>query len=135
MQHAVIFAHPGTSSFTASVADTYAAAAQRLGHSILRRDLYQIGFDPCLKAEELPRDDSFLPAPDVVRERALLKSCDVFAFVYPLWLNSPPAIIKGYMERVFGFGFAYGAGGTAATRCCRGAASSVSALRGHPAAG
>jgi NAD(P)H dehydrogenase (quinone) len=111
MQHAVIFAHPGTSSFTASVADTYAAAAQRLGHSVLRRDLYQIGFDPCLKAGELPRDDSFLPAPDVVRERALLKSCDVFAFVYPLWLNSPPAIIKGYMERVFGFGFAYGAGG------------------------
>jgi NAD(P)H dehydrogenase (quinone) len=44
-------------------------------------------------------------------ERALLKSCDVFAFVYPLWLNTPPAILKGYLERVFGFGFAYGGGG------------------------
>ncbi len=32
---------------------------------------------------------------------------DVFALFYPIWLNSPPAILKGYLERVFGFGFAY----------------------------
>lgn len=110
VQHAIIFAHPGADSFTASVADTYARTAERLGHTVLRRDLYRMGFDPCLKAQELPRDDTFQPAPDVVEERALLKTCDVFAFVYPFWLNSPPAIMKGYMERVFGFGFAYGAG-------------------------
>lgn len=38
----------------------------------------------------------------------MLADVQVFAFVYPLWLNTPPAILKGYWERVFGLGFAYG---------------------------
>ena len=109
MKHAIIIAHPRTSSFTASVADAYAEACKTLGESTVIRDLYRIGFDPCLKAGELPFADSFRPEPDVMIERDLLKDCDVFAFFYPLWLNTPPAIVKGYLERVFGFGFAYGA--------------------------
>ena len=111
MQHAVIFAHPAPESFTASVAAAYGKAAKGLGHTVLMRDLYRMGFDPRLKVQELPRDERFQPGADIVAERAMIGDCDVFAFVYPLWLNSPPAIIKGYMERVFGFGFAYGGGG------------------------
>ena len=111
MKHAIVFAHPRTSSFTASVANAYAEACKTLGESTTIRDLYRLGFDPCLKAGELPFADLFQPEPDVVIERDLLKDCDVFAFFYPLWLNAPPAIVKGYLERVFGFGFAYGANG------------------------
>ena len=111
MKHAIIVAHPRAQSFTASVADAYAKACEAQGHGTAIRDLYRIGFDPCLKAGELPFENSFRPEPDVVIERDLLKDCDVFAFFYPLWLNTPPAIVKGYLERVFGFGFAYGAGG------------------------
>lgn len=111
MKHAVIFAHPNQQSFTASVAEAYAKACEALGHDVVRRDLYRIGFDPCLKLEEMPTMPAFRPAPDVMVERDLLKRCDVFALVYPLWLNSPPAILKGYLERVFGFGFAYGGDG------------------------
>jgi NAD(P)H dehydrogenase (quinone) len=111
VKHAIIVAHPRPSSFTASVADAYGEACKTLGESTVIRDLYRIGFDPCLKAGELPFADSFRPEPDVMIERGLLKDCDVFAFFYPLWLNTPPAIVKGYLERVFGFGFAYGAGG------------------------
>lgn len=111
MKHAIIFAHPGAESFTGSVAQAYAKACEAQGHATIMRDLYRMGFDPCLKAGELPFANPFCPEPDVMLERSLLKDCDVFAFVYPLWLNSPPAIIKGYLERVFGFGFAYGAGG------------------------
>ena len=111
MKHAVIFAHPRPQSFTASVAETYAQASCALGHEVVVRDLYRMGFDPCLKAGELPFDTSFKPEADVLAERRILQDCNVFAFFYPLWLNAPPAIIKGYFERVFGFGFAYGAGG------------------------
>ncbi len=110
MKHAIIFAHPCAESFTGSVAQAYARACEAQGHTTVMRDLYRMGFDPCLKAGELPFANPFCPEPDVVIERSLLKDCEVFAFVYPLWLNSPPAIIKGYLERVFGFGFAYGAG-------------------------
>lgn len=110
MKHAVIIAHPRPDSFTAAAAHTYADASAELGFELIFRDLYQLGFDPCLKAHEIP-GPGFHPAPDVVAERAILQECDVFALFYPLWLNAPPAILKGYLDRVFGFGFAYGADG------------------------
>lgn len=115
MKHAAIIAHPKFASFTGSVAATYARACTDLGHSVVVRDLYSIGFDPLLKAMELPVEESFQPGSDVIAERNLIRDCEVFAFFYPIWLNAPPAILKGYLERVFGFGFAYGAGGRSYT--------------------
>ena len=111
MKHAVIISHPNAASFTASAAVAYAQACGSLGHGTVVRDLYRMEFDPCLKPMELPFGASFQPAPEVAAERDLLRDCDVFALFYPLWLNAPPAMMKGYLERVFGFGFAYGAGG------------------------
>jgi len=110
MKHAVVIAHPRAESFTASVAAAYVQACGEQGFQIVTRDLYGIDFDPCLKPDEIP-GPSFRPAADVMAERALLQDCDVFAFFYPLWLNTPPAMLKGYLERVFGFGFAYGSDG------------------------
>ncbi|HVI33543.1 NAD(P)H-dependent oxidoreductase [Phenylobacterium sp.] len=116
MKHAVIFAHPKPDSFTAAVAETYAEAARALGHEAVVRDLYRMGFDPCLKAEEIPTAEGYKVAADVAAERALLDDADVFAFVYPFWFNAPPAILKGYVDRVFGMGFGFepAAGGTQA---------------------
>jgi NAD(P)H dehydrogenase (quinone) len=111
MKHALIIAHPRRESFTTATAGAYEQACGELGHQIIRRDLYRMGFDPCLKPEEMPGDPHFQAAADVLAERAILTDCDVFALFYPLWLNTPPAMLKGYLERVFGFGFAYGAGG------------------------
>jgi len=111
LQHAVIFAHPCARSFTASVATAYAQAAASLGHTTVQRDLYRLGFDPCLKEAERAGTGHFQPGDDVRAEREIIGSCDVFALIYPLWLNAPPAMLKGYLDRVFGFGFAYGAGG------------------------
>lgn len=114
MKHAVILAHPKAASFNAAVAQTYAEAARALGHDVVLRDLYAIGFDPCLKAAEMPTAAGFAPGADVTAERKLLGDADVFAFVYPLWFNAPPAILKGYVDRVFGMGFGFepAAGGT-----------------------
>lgn len=108
MKHAVIFAHPNPHSFTATMAGGYAEAARRQGQDVIVRDLYAMGFDPCMKASELAGDAAPAPAPDVVAERALLEDVDVFVLVYPLWFNAPPAMLKGYLERVFGMGFGYG---------------------------
>lgn len=111
MKHGVIFAHPRPRSFTAAVAETYAGSARACGDDVEIRDLYRIGFDPCLKTEEIPGTGNVGPPPDVAAERARLKDCDVFALIYPFWLNAPPAMLKGYLDRVFGFGFAYGGEG------------------------
>ena len=119
MKHAVIFAHPNEESFTASVARTYAQEAQKAGHEVAVRDLYRLGFNPVLTMEELPRAD-MIPAPEIAAERDILRNADIFVLVYPLWLNTPPAMMKGYLERVFGFGFAYGGDGKSANSLLKG---------------
>jgi NAD(P)H dehydrogenase (quinone) len=110
MQHALIVAHPNSRSFISSLAVAYADAAEALGHKTMMRDLYGMAFDPCLKSDEIPSSAGFAPRADVVSERVILADVDVFALFYPFWLNAPPAILKGYLDRVFGMGFAYGKG-------------------------
>lgn len=114
MKHAVIIAHPNPHSLTCAVGKTYGEAVTALGQSVVVRDLYRMGFDPCLKAEEIPKEAGFQFGADVLAERELLADVDVFAFVYPFWFNAPPAILKGYVDRVFsmGFGYAPSLGGT-----------------------
>jgi NAD(P)H dehydrogenase (quinone) len=110
MKHALIIAHPNPASFTATMAKAYAEAAAAKGHEVLIRDLYAIGFDPRLGADEIPGPSGFAPHDDVKAERAMLADVGVFAFFYPVWFNAPPAILKGYLDRVFGMGFGYGMG-------------------------
>ena len=110
MKHALIIAHPNPASFTATMAKAYAEATIANGHEVLTRDLYAIGFDPRLGADEIPGPRGFAPHEDVRAERAMLADVDVFAFFYPVWFNAPPAILKGYIDRVFGMGFGYGMG-------------------------
>jgi NAD(P)H dehydrogenase (quinone) len=110
MKHAIIVAHPNVDSFNLTMARAYKAAAEGAGHRVELRDLYRIGFDPRLGDGEIPRPSGFKPADDVNAERASIGGADVFVFIYPLWFNSPPAMLKGYMERVFGMGFGYGPG-------------------------
>lgn len=111
MKHVVILAHPNRHSLNGTLAAAYCTAAKLLGDQAVLRDLYGLEFSPVLQAQELPFAANFSPGHDVIAERALIADADVYALVYPLWLNSPPAMMKGYMERVFGYGFAYGEGG------------------------
>lgn len=108
MQHAVILAHPKPTSFCASLARTCVEHLRATNHHVLLRDLYALDFDPRLKAEELPTQNGVTPASDVVAERKALAGVTSFIFVYPFWFNAPPAILKGYVDRVFGMGFGYG---------------------------
>ena len=107
MKHAIIVAHPGGTSFTATMAQAYETTVRAKGHTVAIRDLYRMKFDPCLRESEIPWSSNFQTPPDIVDEHSLLAGTDIFALFYPLWLNAPPAILKGYMERVFGMGFAY----------------------------
>lgn len=108
MKHAIIVGHPSSDSLNLAIAAAYARAAQALGHEAIVRDLYRIPFDPLLKADERPDRHPRPVHADVADERELLKTADVIALVYPLWFGTPPAIVKGYIERVFGSGFAFG---------------------------
>lgn len=108
-KHAVILCHPAPESFNAGVAARYGETARQNGHEVILRDLYRLGFDPVLKAGERPTAADFHVAGDVAEEIALIGSADIFVLVYPLWFGTPPAMLKGYVERVFGSGFSHDA--------------------------
>ena len=107
MTHVVVLAHPAPSSFNAGAAHAYMEAVRALGGDCALRDLYQQDFDPRLKSTELPWSKDFAVAADVASERKVISGARTLVFVYPFWFNAPPAILKGYVERVFGLGFAY----------------------------
>jgi NAD(P)H dehydrogenase (quinone) len=107
VRHAIILAHPLAESFNGSAARAYVQAIEAASHTADLRDLYGMGFDPRLPAHELPGRPDFGPSPDVRVEREALAAAQVIVFVYPLWFNAPPAMLKGYVERVLGLGFAY----------------------------
>jgi len=107
MTHAVIIAHPRSRSFTGAMAHAYTQSVEASGEKVLTRDLYRMRFDPRLHARELPDSPGSGPLPDVAAERAMLADVEVFALFYPLWFNAPPAMMKGYIDRVFSMGFGY----------------------------
>jgi len=102
-QHAVILCHPAAESFNRSIADAYCEEVGRCDQSWVLRDLYAMNFDPVLRADERPNEGN-RPKADVAQELALLRECDVLVLVYPIWFGTPPAMLKGYVERVLGSG-------------------------------
>lgn len=107
-KHIVILCHPDAASFNAAVAERYCDTVRAMGHMVELRDLYRIGFDPVLKKQELPAD-TFMPADDVAVEHGHLADMDVLVLVYPIWFGMPPAMLKGYVDRVLGSGFSFSA--------------------------
>ena len=107
IKHAVIVCHPAQHSFTHTVADRYVETVREHGHEVVVRDLYRLGFDPVLRDEERHGH----PGTDVTAEWAALGKVDVFVLVYPVWFGTPPAMLKGYIDRVFGAGRELGWGG------------------------
>ena len=111
MKHAVIVTHPNPHSFNCAVAKAYVDAVTGFGDEVVVRDLYHLNFDPRLQALEIPWAKGYAPGEDVIIERQVLADAKVFVLVYPLWFNAPPAMMKGYIDRVFGMGFGYQPGG------------------------
>lgn len=108
MKHLVIVAHPAAESFTMALARAYAAQLEQLGHGQSTYDLYRMGFDPVLTAAELsPSAGGHAVNPDILRAQSDILAADVLTMIYPLWWLSMPAMMKGYVDRVFARGFAY----------------------------
>jgi NAD(P)H dehydrogenase (quinone) len=109
MKHLVIVAHPVKDSFTMALTRAYTAQLEQLGHSQRTYDLYRMGFDPVLTAEELsPATAGHAGAnPAILKAQDDIRDADALTLIYPLWWLSMPAMMKGYVDRVFARGFAY----------------------------
>ena len=104
---AIVVCHPRERSFVSSIAARVESAAHSSGYRTITRDLYSMAFDPVLHARDIAlHEGGSRPAPDVEQEIAILDSPDAVILIYPIWFGSPPAMLKGYVERVLGAGFA-----------------------------
>lgn len=108
MKHLVVAAHPVESSFTMGLTRAYATELEKLGHSQRTYDLYRMGFNPVMSAQELASAGADYPVnSEISQAQDDIRAADALAVVYPLWWLSMPAMMKGYIDRVFARGFAY----------------------------
>lgn len=99
IRHLVVLAHPRAGSFNHQIASTYCDAVRECGQVANLRDLYANRFDPILEISPEA------PALATIDDISGVRQCDILVFVYPIWFGLPPAMIKGYVDRILGAGF------------------------------
>jgi len=119
----VVLAHPEPKSFNAHLAAVARETLVAQGWDVSISDLYSDGFDPCERAEhyqgrlnterfDVQAEQSHasaqgsIPEP-VAREIAALDQADLLIFQYPMWWHLPPAMLKGWLDRVLIYGAVY----------------------------
>ena len=98
MKVSVILAHPDVNSFNHAIAGAVVEILHRNGHEVAFHDLYRERFTPVLPAREIPRD-AVLPRM-ISRHCTEISGADGIIVVHPNWWGQPPAILKGWIDRV-----------------------------------
>lgn len=122
----VVYAHPEPRSLNGALKDVAVGGLRALGHDVQVSDLYAMTWKSTLDAADFQDveggDRLHITAAsrrafeggsqsaDVVAEQRKLLWADAVVFQFPLWWSAPPAILKGWIDRVFGNGFGYGIG-------------------------
>lgn len=105
MKVSVIVAHPNPASFNHAMARTVVTALRERRHRVFYHDLYAEGFDPLLCFSELKK---FVRLPGKIRRHCdEIASTDGIVIIHPNWWGQPPAILKGWIDRVLRSGLAY----------------------------
>lgn len=105
MKVLVILGHQSPGSFNHGIVAAAVAELQAAGHEAIVHDLYQEKFDPILPSDEVPKTAQ--PEPCVWKHCQEVRTADGYIVVHPNWWGQPPAILKGWLDRVFRQGIAY----------------------------
>lgn len=123
MQAHVVLAHPEPKSYNAHLGQVARQFLEAQGWTVSISDLYRMGFDPCERAAHYaPALDAgrfdvqseqrhasaagTIPA-DVAAEIGHLEAADLLILQYPMWWHLPPAMLKGWLDRVLVYGDVY----------------------------
>ena len=105
MKVLVIIGHQRQGSFCHAIAATAKEQLAAGGHQVIYHDLYDEGFDPILPHAEIPPDAMIDP---VIKQHCdELVAADGYVVVHPNWWGQPPAMLKGWIDRVLRQGVAY----------------------------
>lgn len=105
-----VVSHPRTNSLTFAVAGRFIQGLEESGHEAELLDLHRIGFNPVMWEADEPdwSNPTKRYSPEVEAEMERMKRHDALAFVFPVWWFGMPAMLKGYIDRVWNQGFVYG---------------------------
>ena len=119
-----VSAHPEPGSLTTSLGQSGIHALREQGHEVITSDLYAMDWDPVVRRDNLDRRGvtdrvevtktgrtAYLAGAlteDVAAEQGKVRCADAFVVQFPLWWYGMPAILKGWFDRVFVSGFAFG---------------------------
>jgi NAD(P)H dehydrogenase (quinone) len=105
MKILIILGHPDKTSFNHAIASSCIEKLKENEHEVKFHDLYAENFDPVIAKDEIPKNG---PIDNIIKSHCEdLKSCDGIIIIHPNWWGQPPAIIKGWIDRVFRPGLAY----------------------------
>jgi len=108
----IVYCHPSRKSYTFEVLEQLCSVLEKEGLDYVISDLYAKDFKADMSAEEYEREglSNFdLPLPqDVLEEQRLIKQAICIIFLYPVWWSDCPAKLKGWFDRVYSVGYAYG---------------------------
>lgn len=101
----VILAHPRKGSFNHAIAEVVIQTLGNNGHEVIFHDLYGENFDPLLPGEEIAAE---APLPSFIAQHCLeISRAQGLIIIHPNWWGQPPAILKGWLDRIFRPGWAY----------------------------
>ncbi|MBD0415080.1 NAD(P)H-dependent oxidoreductase [Oryzicola mucosus] len=119
----IVYAHPEPTSFNAALANHSAEALRADGHEVVISDLYADDFNPVAGRHDFStvadpdrfhyQSEQALAASkgsfsdEIRREQERVLAADLLVLQFPLWWGGPPAILKGWFERVLAYGFGY----------------------------
>jgi NAD(P)H dehydrogenase (quinone) len=110
MKTLLVVAHPRMDSLTTSAANLFATRIKASGHDVEVADLVAEGFDPVLREDDEPNwsgpDKQYTAA--VRDEMRRVERNDATVMIFPIWWWSMPAVLKGWIDRVWNHGWAYG---------------------------
>lgn len=146
MKMLIVLAHPSPNSFNAALAAAAADEARSLGHEVEISDLYAEGFSPAGGPNDFitpidPGEFHYQSAqrtaalengfsPEIRREQDRVREADCLLLQFPLWWGGPPAILKGWIDRVCAYGITYADGTRFDTGLFRGRRSLLSVTTG-----
>ncbi len=102
----IVLSHPDTKSFSHAIAKRFMEGAKEAGHTCELADLHAEEFNPCWTMSDIENDGTS-PPEDILKEQSRISKCDAVCFVFPLFWFGMPAMLKGWIDRVWSWGWAY----------------------------
>ncbi len=107
MKVLTLIANPNSKSFNHAILDSFTKGLQEAGHQYEVLDLYKAGFDPIMKPQDVAQFKGEKMPDDVLKQQQKIAEAEGLVFISPIYWGYVPAILVGWIQRVFSLGFAY----------------------------